>query len=323
MPDRPEGRIRIHLPRHLLDQMTPGAQGFYPRLIQELSARGARVDLVLRDLEALKSPCPPTDFDFIHQGRIARPRALNTCVAYLDGFWYVDPAGVFAESSLASRPFRPDRLPAGRVTEFFLKLVESRVIGRKSRYDQPRDLRSFGPGHIALFLQTDSDPVQRSKHMDRADMVAAVLAHTGGRTVVIKPHPRDEDPETFRWLEGLRTGRDDVIIADANVHDVLAGAAVSVSISSAAAAEGFLHRVPAVLFGRSDLHPCAVTVAHAHDWPAALDLALATDWPFEAFVFWFFRQGCVPVTWAKFPETVIERMRAQGADLAGLGLAGA
>lgn len=319
-PGRPEGVVRLHLPRHLLDQAVPGLVGFYPRVMHELGARGLRVRAIWRDLDALVAPCAPSDFDIIHQGRIARDRALNTCVAYLDGFWYVDPKGVFGDSSIADLPFDPALVRAVRARTFFDKLVSSRVRARKSRYHQASEQRCFGPGHITVFLQTDSDPVRRVQHLDRAAMVGAVLAETGGRQVVIKPHPQDQAPATLRWLTDLAQSRADITVTDANVHDVLAGAAVSVSISSAASLEGMLHHVPAVLFGRSDLHHCAVTVRQAQDWAEAMHVAITRVWPFEAFVFWFLRQGCVPVTWAGFADTLLERMRAQGADLAALGL---
>jgi len=315
-----KGKVRIHLPRHLLDQVAPGPKGFYPRLMQDLGARGAQVETCWRDLDALELPSGPRDFDFIHQGRIDRPRALNTCVAYLDGFWYVDPKGVFADSSLTDLPFDPAGIPAARAAEFFARQVNDRVVARHSRYAQPRDLRRFGPGHIALFLQTDSDPVRRVQHISREQMVDCVLAQTAGRAVVIKPHPQDDSSETRGWLARLANGRPDITVTDANVHDVLAGAAVSVSISSAASVEGLLHRVPAVVFGRTDFHPCAVTVRQPQDWPAALISAMARGWPFEAFVFWFFRKGCVPVTWARFGDMIVERMKARGADLAALGI---
>ena len=322
LQDRPEGIIRLHLPRHLMAQAVPGPKGFYPRLMQDLAARGARVDVVWRDLEALETPCAAQDFDFVHQGRIARARALNTCVAYLDGFWYVDPKGIFGDSSLADARFDASLVPKARAQEFFDKQVMARVLARKSRYHQPSDRRSFGPGHIAVFLQTDSDPVARVQHMDQSAMMDAVLGHTGGRGVVVKPHPQDDSPETRRMLDRLARTRADVTVTDANVHDVLAGAAVSVSISSAASVEGLFHRVPAVVFGRTDFHHCAVTVQEARNWPQALDEALGGAWPFEAFVFWFFAQGAVPINWARFADTVIARMAAQGADLRALGLGG-
>lgn len=136
---------------------------------------------------------------------------------------------------------------------------------------------------------------------------------------MVKPHPRNFGPETAEICALLTACHPDVRVTNANLHDIVAGAALTVSISSSVALEGMLHGVPAVLFGLSDLHHCAVTVRKATDWPAALDQAIAREWPFEAFLFWFLRRQNV---WAARPflSRVLERMAAQGADFAALGI---
>lgn len=108
-------------------------------------------------------------------------------------------------------------------------------------------------------------------------------------------------------------------VTEANLHDILAGAAVSASLSSSVGLEGMLHGVPAVFFGASDLHHNAVTVRAAEAWPEALAQALATDWPHAQFLLWFLRRRNIDAR-RPFMARVLERIAAAGGDLAALGL---
>lgn len=309
------GRVRFHLPARMIGQPLPP---FYRKLIAGMVARGAQVDILARDLAALANP-QGQDFDFVHNGGVARPRALNLGTAYLADFYYCDPKGLYFESSLNDRPFHPDKIDPNAAARFMARLRSDYVIQRRSRYAQAPQTVDFGQGHIAVFLQDWSEPIERSRHMDGFEMIRAVLAARAGRQVIVKPHPRNKGLETFEIQAFLAKKHPEVLFSEANVHDILAGAAVSVSISSSVAVEGFLHGVPAILFGKSDLHPCAVTVQHAKEWPDALRRALAQDWPFDRFLLWFLQRHCID-TKRKFLDNVIGRMARNGADLAALGL---
>jgi hypothetical protein len=108
-------------------------------------------------------------------------------------------------------------------------------------------------------------------------------------------------------------------VTTANILDILAGSSVSVSISSSVALEGMLQGVPAILFGRSDLHHCAETVRCPADWGPALMRALSQPWPFEAFLWWFLRRQNLDVMRPLLPR-LLRRMADQGADLPALNL---
>lgn len=311
-------QVRLHVPSRMLVQGY-ALPTFYTKLMAQIRAAGGDMRLVPRDWEALQQP-QGGDFDLVHNGTLRRPQALNLGAAYLPDFFYCDPMGLYFESHIADLTFDPASVHAGTSAAFFDRLRADYVRPRRSRYRQPDEKTDLGTGHIAVFLQDYSAPLMRVRHMDAQTMVRAVLADTGGRRVVIKPHPRNIGEETLELLHELRAmSRNDVVITSANLHDILQGAALSVSISSSASLEGMLHGVPAVLFGRSDFHACAQTVARAQDWPAARDAALAKDWPFPAFLHWFLRRHCIDTKSAFLPK-VLKRMQAQGADLAMLGL---
>ena len=315
----PLARIRLHLPSHMIGDDPAKVPHFFRRLMTGLAGLGAQTEILARDFDAIAEPSAEGHFDFIHMGRLPRRHALSLGVAYMPGFFYLDPKGVHFESSITDKVFRPGAVPADKAEAFFGQLQHSFVAARKSRHPQPEDRRDFGNGHLAVFLQDWSDPVERAQLIDAETMVRTVVEGAAGRHVVVKPHPRYKGRETRAILKYLRDRRGQATITDANVHDILRGAAATVSISSSLALEGMLHRVPALLFGRSDLHHCATTVARPEDWPAALDRALGTAWPYERFLLWFLRWQNVDASRPFLPR-VLERMQAQGADFAALGI---
>lgn len=315
MPERPA--IRLHLPRHMLDD--PARRpAFYTRLVRGLQELGARVEWQHRDASRLRSGPEGGHVDLVHATAIGRPQALTLGVAYLDRFQYLDPDGIFFESSTTRARFRPEAMAPDLALRFLTDLRALYVTPRQSRHKQPEAVAQFAGGHIAVFLQDLSDPVLRARHMTAEQMLAAVLSHRDGRDVVIKPHPRNLGPETEALLAGLRD-LPGVTVTGANLHDILAGAAISVSLSSSVGLEGMLHGVPAVFFGASDLHHNAVTVRAPEDWPQALARALATDWPHAQFLLWFLRRRNIDAR-RPFMARVLERIAASGGDLAALGL---
>lgn len=308
------------MPRHMAAIDGQGLSPFYKDLTAALRQAGGEVLVCHRDFAALEALPPGPDFHFVHNGRVDRPGVLNTGFAYIAPYWYVDPKGIFGDSSLVDLPFDPARVAPGPARRFFSRMERRLKQQRKSRYDQPQAVTRFPEGCIAVFLQDWSDPVERARHMTARQMLETILGQTGGRPVVVKPHPRIQGPETFEILQWLAEDHPGVIVTDGNLHDILASAALSVTISSAVTLEGMQHRVPAVVFGRTDFHHCAETVRTPGDWPGAMQRALARDWPFEAFLFWFFRENCVALAEKQTIPRILQRMIARGADFAALGL---
>jgi hypothetical protein len=311
-------KVRLHLPSHMIGADGDKVPGFFQRLMSGLAGLGAETEVVPRNFDRLATRAPEGHFDLVHMGRTPRPMALALGVAYLPGFFYVDPKGVNFESAVTDRPFFAPRVPAETADAFFAQLQRTFVAGRRSRQPQPEERQDFGTGHLAVFLQDWSDPVERAQILDSETMVRTVVEGAGGRPVVVKPHPRYKGRETRAILKYLR-GRPGVTVTDANVHDILSGAAATVSISSSLALEGMLHRVPALLFGRMDLHHCATTVTRPEDWPAALDRALTTEWPYARYLLWFLRWQNIDASRPFLPK-VLDRMEAQGAHLADFGI---
>lgn len=85
--------------------MLPGGERslptFYRRLLDGLAALGAATEVMERDIDHLRLGPEGACFDFVHNGNIRRRQALNLGPAYLGRFHYVDPKGIFFESSIA------------------------------------------------------------------------------------------------------------------------------------------------------------------------------------------------------------------------------
>jgi hypothetical protein len=311
--------VRLHVPGHMVDRDFAAVPQFYQRVLAVLRDCGAQTTILRRDYDILRAGPDGANFDLVHNGGVHRIQVLNLAPAYLAGFYYLDPKGIYHESTINGKVFRADAIDPKYATPFAEQLRLKWVAGRKSRHVQPQTPTSFGRGHIAIFLQDWSDPVERARYMTAEDMVKTVVKGAGGRAVVIKPHPRNSARETDKIKDWLTRNHPAVQITDANIHDILAGACATVSISSSVALEGMLHRVPAILFGRSDLHHCAETVQTAADWPAALTRALNRDWPYDAFLLWFLRRQNIDAA-RPLVDRVLDRLAQQGADFAALGI---
>lgn len=309
----------MHLPGHL--GLPDGSK--LPPLNRQVARyfreRGGNVMIHHRDLHDLAGIDDPDVFHLVHNGRITHPRLLNTGLAYLDGYWYADPAGIFCDSTLAGAAFDPATIPAHAAAGFFRRLQRQFVAERRSRYGQPVGRAMVPQGAIALFLQGWSDPVARARHIGAVEMVRTVLAHRQGLLLVVKPHPRNQDDETAQVL-ALLGRHPDVVVSDANVHDILAAAAVTVSICSAVSLEGMLHRKPAVLFGRADFHHVAETVEYPADWPAALARALALPRAYDRYLYWFLHHGMIGLKQADKFDKLLTRIAAKGFNPARFGL---
>jgi hypothetical protein len=307
----------FHLPGTVLRdraEMKP----YYAKLTQGLAARGHRVTFALHDrLTLLAEVATSDDFHIVDHGSQRHARVLNTGIAYVYPFWNLDPWGIRALSSISEKAFYPNVIDGELATNFANLLRERWVTQRKSRYEQPMQTAQIPSGCIAVFLQSEGHrDVMETCHLDLRQMVKALMARDDPRAIVIKPHPRDHDPTTRRFLNRI-AGRDPRIqIADANIHDILAQAAVCVTINSAVGIEAMMQGVPVVLCGQTDFHHCAVTVKTAAEMEAAIAQATQTTWPHDAFLYWYFGLNCMNAGKETLVDDFLARVAAAGHPLA-------
>jgi hypothetical protein len=313
-------RICFHLPRHLFDQFDPNGHSFYPVAKKAFEARGAVCEIRRRLANAPVTHYESENFHFIHQGRVRAPHILNTSLAYVSPFWYVDSDGIMSFSSLAKKPFDAESLPPARVEQFFDRMVKKVVENGSSKYQQPDRGADLGAGAIAVFLQGPSEPVHSAQYMSEMEMMRAVIAQRGARDVIVKHHPRNADPEMVAWVQAQADKDNKIQVVDAHVHDMLKACVFSVSICSGVSFESLLLQKPTVVFGQADFHHCAQTVRHVDDVEAAFEQVLQRDFPYKEFVLWLWGRHCINIRRANFVDKVLLRMGARGFDVSTLGL---
>ena len=305
-------KVHFHAPPHVRSRMEGGAAQFWSPLAQVVERMGGEV--VLREYEARSHRTIAADDGALHvvnNGAIRQANVLNAGLAYVDGFWHLDPVGVLAVSSIGDRRFDPGAVPLQEARTFFRRLRGRFVERRRSRYKQPkRGLRGAMPeGAVALFLQGASHLTDRSRVFSTPDMIRSVSLGTD-RPVRVKAHPLKVAPEDVAAVEEMAAQGRDIAMIEGNVHDILTHCCASVSISSACSFEGFMHRKPAVLFGRSDFTQNAVTVEALDGFGAALDEALTRRWPHVGFVHWYLAQQSLWVEAEDF-EARLENILAE------------
>jgi Capsule polysaccharide biosynthesis protein len=229
-------------------QMKP----YYVKLITGLRHMGIRVETVVHDRWTTLATVETTPgIHIVDHGSWRHPRLLNTGIAYIYPFWNLDPWGIRALSSIAALPFDAAGVDAVAAAEFTARMRKRLVDKRTSRYPQPAEKVDLPPGCIAVFLQSEAHrDVDETCYLTMRQMLTALIARNDPRAIVVKPHPRDADPKTREYLARLAARDPRVQVVDANIHDILAQAAVAVTINSAVGIEAHLHRVPVVCAGR-------------------------------------------------------------------------
>jgi len=314
------GEIHIHLTPPVFAAAATNPNQFYGKLAEGLTSRGATVRIVERSPIFLPPDPEDGNFHFVHEGLAQQGNLLNTGLAYVFPFWYADPQGVYDLSSVAAMEFDPETIDAEAARGFARRLRTRIVGGRISRYDQKPEVTEFAGGHIAVFLQGDTDIADRARFMSSAKMMRTVLAASRGREVLIKPHPRGMTRQEAQVLDQLVGKFSNVRMVDANVHDVLSGAAVTVSINATASFEGLIHGVPAILCGRSGFSHCATICETPDQLLKTIAQAKFKPGPIAKFLYWFLGQQMLNAGSEDMLDHVIDRIRLQGVTLFEFGL---
>jgi len=285
----------FHLPPSALSEGGAKMKPFYQSLTRGLKDAGHSVSLVNHDRDAALAQIEADDgFHIFDHGQLRHARALNAGIAYVYPFWNLDPWGIRAFSSIAAQKFDPQAVPAQAAAEFFGRLRHRLVKKRASRYPQPPEVAQDLPREcIAIFLQSEFHrDVGETCYLTRAEMVQTVLEAAPDKPVVIKPHPRDLEPETYLRLHKLLSEWPNLTISSANIHDILGAADKVVTINSAVGIEAQLHRVSVILCGHADFFHVCHTAKTTTELTALVQQDLAPQ-PVEAYLHWYFRQNCL------------------------------
>lgn len=319
---RPELHFHIN-PRQAGNWRGRERLALFNRLAEMCEAHGLVYRAIARPAHEMQTRRGEADgnIHIVENGRMQGEGWLNAATAYLTGFWHMDPRGMQAESSAADDVFDAGVVDADEAESFSKQLKTQFLLPRKSRYHQPVEITGDLPqGAVALFLQGPSAYHNGRCNLPMEEMIEIVANGSGGRPVVVKPHPQMLEVGGLAMLEAMEAGAE-FLVTEANVHDVLAASAINVSVNSAVAFEGFLHGKPAVLFGKSDF-PSLITRAHgATDYPAALEAALARDWAYPQMLHWYFSRHTLELAAPDFEARAFAAFERVGFSKDRLGIA--
>ena len=313
-------RIILHIPEmyHARYDRVPHL-ALYPLVRDVVLGLGGQIALGTQPPELYRNLTQPGDGDLhiVEGGRVQGEGWLNAALAYLRGYWHLDPVGVLGESSILLRSFDPTGL--GDTAAFLEDMRNRFVVPRLSRYGQPTRVMPVPKGAIAVFLQGPAPFHRKLAYMSNAQMLHSVLEGAGRRMVVVKPHPlaRAQGMAVFEAAQkpGYR-----MIATDANVHDILAACAVTVSVNSAASMEGLLHGKPGILFGQSDFAQFMHTVRKPEEFASVLAQALRAPVDFAQAIAWYFGRQCLQLDAPDVTARLLNVFADAGFDRARLGL---
>jgi hypothetical protein len=315
-----KARVVLHIPEmyHAKYDRVPHL-ALYP-LVRDV-VQGLGGEIVLSDQPSVlyrnNTLAGDGDLHIVEGGRVQGEGYLNAALAYLKGYWHLDPVGVLGESSILARSFDPATV--SDAPAFFEALRQRFVVPRLSRYGQPTRLIAVPDGCIAVFLQGPAPFHRKLAYMSSAEMVRCVAKGAAGRPVVVKPHPLKRD-EGLAIIEAAQDEGYDIRATEANVHDILAACAVTVSVNSAASIEGFLHGKPGILVGKSDFAQFMYTVRTAETFDEMLEAALSERIDYAAAITWYFQHQCLWIDGPDFPQRLLALFAAVGFDADRLGL---
>lgn len=243
---------------------------------------------------------------------VSAPNVLNAGVAYFWKFWHLDPQGVKAFSSIGDQPYDPKQMPYRRAKPFYERMRQRYVLKRMSKYGQPEEVQKFPSNAISVFLQGPYPVSSGATEFGDLTMLKMVLEQAGDQPVIVKPHPKASSCADIAEVKGLTATDERVIITDANVHDILQASCATVSINSTVALEGFLHRKPAILFGKSDFHHFAGTVSDEHSFKDVLAEELERKAGYAQFLAWYFLRNCLSLNSDNLTQQVWDRFKSAG-----------
>ncbi|MGV8955612.1 MAG: hypothetical protein ACOH2M_31250 [Cypionkella sp.] len=313
-------RVVLHLPDRFLTGFAKGKPPLlYGRIVQTLAARGVTADLAPDLPTAQARNIQDGNLHILENGRVHAQGWLNSATAYLEGFFHVDPQGVQAASSIAARPYDPTQISTAEATAFATLLNARFTSRRHSRYKQRSDRTHLPTDAIAVFLQGPAPILQGQAFCSFEDMLRATAQNAMGRAVLVKPHPLKPDLGA-EIIAKIQAEGHAITATDANVHDILAACALTVSINSATALEGYLHEKPAVIFGRSDFHALVETATSPQDFPRAMQAALTSPRDYKRALTWYFGQNCLDIHADHFDDRLLAIFAQAGFPADKLGL---
>lgn len=221
--------------------------------------------------------------------------------SYVPPYYTIDREGYSGFSELATTPQRFADAIAAMPLDAARRIVADlrrEVIGANlSKYPQPNAAAPDLPDdYIFMPLQTMNDPVATLWRLDPFEVLRRLLAIAAGtgQSVVVKRHPLCKSRRVARELAALTASDTRLIVADASVHRLIAGASAVVGANTGVLFEALVHGKPVISFGGSDFAAATTQIATLDDLEAALAGEGAPDPDArDRFLGWYLTRYCV------------------------------
>lgn len=250
----------------------------------------------------------------MHDRPYVAPNVFHCVPSYLRGFWYFDEVAPRQMSSIRLLEFRQGRIKQEKADAFFEELRAKYLDPNWKFGNQPPLENGFEPerGCISVFTQNFAGPQYFRDFYTEIQMVEGVIASRGDRRVYIKAHPNQSKADK-KILQQYHDPTAGIEVVEQNIHTLLAASDLVVTMTSAVAFEGFLHRVPCVLGGQSDFHHNAITCMDINKLGDAMQAAMSREFPFEKYLYWFLAEQCHrPQKKQQARRIVLRKMQAKG-----------
>jgi len=317
-------RVILHIDPQYHDRFVQTKRlAMFGKINYIITARGGEVLLASRPKGRLSATDAQGDGD-LHVVESSNARGtgwLNSSIAYLTGFWHLDGMGILSGAEMAARgdmlpPAPPD---AAKAAAFFAGICARLKHKRRTRHQQPETSTPLPQGCIAVFLQGRA-PERHGQHFFTGpEIIEAAARGAGGRAVLVKPHPLFWDIGAQMVVQAQAQGLA-VQLAQAHIHDLLAACAITVSVNSAAAIEGFLHGKPTILCGRGDFAAMGETLIEPDDFAQTLQRALTTPRDYAGWLYWYLTHHAIAIDGPDAEARILARFARAGFDTDRLGL---
>ncbi len=322
-------RIVLEVPGSWFEQPQDGHRHrrLYTSLLSALAQLGETVSLQWLPFGADAAPriAAPGQLIISYHSHGTQPGVLRIKEAYVPPLYTFDPTGYSGFSSLARDPEavlrRVGQTDLIRAREIVARTRRQFLDTGLSKYPQTTGTdRALPDDHLFYPLQTAGDPVARFRAFDQIEALRALIrfGEVRNRPVVVKRHPLCRNTRIAQTLERLQAQHPDLIVSEASVHNMIAGAACVFGGNSGALFEALVHGKPVVCFGRSDFSCVTRTIDRLEQIPEALDTPVGIDPDLrDRFLGWYLSEYCihaddVPAMRRRIAEALAARNDAAG-----------
>ncbi|MEM7242640.1 MAG: hypothetical protein AAF429_10695 [Pseudomonadota bacterium] len=241
------------------------------------------------------------------------PNLFHADESYIVGFWYLDPKGVFWNSSLADAEFDPSTIDAKEATYFFNGVTGFMLRENYSKRTQTLRLNAPLDKAKAVIFAQDIENYMTKVHYLTLDQMIETAAQATDETVYVKPHPL-YDAHARDALAARCAEFKNVVLSDASVHDLIAASDVVLSQNSAAGFEAFMQKKPVITCGASDYHHGSLVARSSDALKDAIAAApdIVKSFPYEKYFYWFLHDHMLEVQKPDFAKRAWARLSKRG-----------